>query len=82
MFYIVPFGSIQSTDFISLQVSTARIARSAIDGVVDSDLRVFGVSNLRIADASVFPQQIAAHTTATVIALGEKASDLVLNAKA
>lgn len=70
------------TETLYHPVSTARIARTAIDGVVDSDLKVFGVSNLRIADASVFPGQIAAHTTATVIALGEKASDLVLNAKA
>lgn len=54
------------------------MARTAAEGVVDSDLRVFGVSNLRIADASTFPQQIAAHTTATVIALGEKASDMIL----
>lgn len=62
-------------------VCTARIASSAAEGVVDSELRVFGVKGLRVADASVFPNQIAAHTTATVIALGERASDLILHGK-
>lgn len=54
------------------------MAKSSAKGVVDADLRVFGVMNLRVADASVFPSQIAAHTTATVIALGERAADLIL----
>lgn len=62
-------------------VGTARMAKSAADGVIDSELRVFGVKGLRVADASVFPNQIAAHTTATVIAIGERASDLILHGK-
>lgn len=55
------------------------MASSAAEGVVDAELRVFGVKNLRIADASVFPTQIAAHTTATVIAVGERLSDIIVN---
>ena len=47
-------------------------------GVVSADLKVWGVKGLRIVDASVFPTQISAHTTATVIALGEKASEMIL----
>jgi choline dehydrogenase len=62
-------------------VGTARMAKSAAGGVVDTELRVFGVKGLRVADASVFPNQIAAHTTATVIALGERASDLIIHGK-
>jgi len=59
-------------------VCTARMAKSPAEGVIDTELRVFGVENLRVADASVFPNQIAAHTTATVVALGERAADLIL----
>ena len=59
-------------------VGTARIAKSATEGVVDSELRVFGVKGLRVADASVFPNQIAAHPTAMIIALGERLSDIIL----
>lgn len=54
------------------------MAQTISEGVVDSDLRVFGVSNLRVADASVFPQQLAAHPTATIVALGEKLSDIII----
>ena len=63
-----------------LQVGTARIGTSPETGVVDANLKVFGVQNLRIADASVFPTQIAAHTSATVIAIGERLSDIILSA--
>ncbi|KAF8306903.1 alcohol oxidase [Clavulina sp. PMI_390] len=59
-------------------VATARMASSISDGVVNSELRVFGVSNLRICDASVFPTQVAGHTTATVIAVGERLSDMII----
>ena len=30
-------------------------------GVVDTDLRVYGLTNVRVADSSVFPIQFAAH---------------------
>lgn len=35
-----------------------------LGGVVDANLKVYGTSNLRVADSSVFPIQFAAHVSA------------------
>jgi choline dehydrogenase len=46
--------------------------------VVDPELRVRGVSKLRVADASVMPNIIRGHTNAPAIVIGEKAADLIM----
>jgi choline dehydrogenase-like flavoprotein len=51
------------------QMSTARIGRTADDGVVDEDLRVHGTENLYVAGAAVFPVTGFANPTFTAIAL-------------
>ncbi|KAF8582803.1 GMC oxidoreductase [Ramaria rubella] len=58
-------------------VSTCRMAPHAEGGVVDPLLRVYGVRGLRVADASVFASIPSGHTSAPVIAVGEKAADIV-----
>jgi choline dehydrogenase len=45
--------------------------------VVGSNLKIHGLKNIRIVDASVFPNIISGHTNAPVIAIAEKASDLI-----
>jgi choline dehydrogenase len=47
------------------------------DAVVDPQLRVRGVENLRIADASVMPRIVGGNTNAPSIMIGEKCADLV-----
>jgi choline dehydrogenase len=59
------------------QTSTARIGASPETGVVDPRLRVFGVKGLRVVDASVFPNQISGHPAAPVVAVAEKAADII-----
>jgi len=59
-------------------VSTCRMGPDPLHAVVDPQLRVHGVSGLRVIDASVFPTLTSGNTNAPTIMLAEKGSDLVL----
>lgn len=58
--------------------------RMGVDGsaVVDPSLRVVGVDGLRVADASIMPSITSGNTNAPVVAIAEKASDIIRAADA
>jgi choline dehydrogenase len=62
-------------------VGTCRMG-SGPDAVVDEQLRVNGLEGLRVVDASVMPAVPRGNTNAPVIAVAERAADLIRHGKA
>lgn len=70
------------TSSISMWHPTSTCAMLPEDrgGVVDNELRVYGTSNLRVVDASIFPVIPRANVQSTVYAVAERAADLIKSA--
>jgi choline dehydrogenase len=58
------------------QTSTAKMGRDAMS-VVDAKLKVYGIDNLRIADASIMPRVTTGNTMAPCVVIGERAGELL-----
>lgn len=61
------------------QSCTAKMGRDAM-AVVDSQLRVYGIDNLRVADASIMPRITAGNIMAPCVVIGERAADMIRTA--
>lgn len=57
-------------------VGTCRMGTDE-DAVLDAQLRVRGIDNLRVADASVLPDDPSGNTNVPTLMVGEKAADLI-----
>jgi choline dehydrogenase len=58
------------------QTCTAKMGRDAMS-VVDGNLKVYGIDNLRIADGSVMPRVTTGNTMAPCVIIGERAAEVL-----
>ncbi|KAM5540035.1 hypothetical protein V8D89_006175 [Ganoderma adspersum] len=61
--------------------SSARMGTDPANSVVDLELRVHGVRGLRVCDASVFPDTVSGHPAIPVLAVAERAADIIKGLK-
>ncbi|CAG8947445.1 unnamed protein product [Penicillium salamii] len=58
-------------------ISTVAMLPKEVGGVVDTSLKVYGTSNVRVVDASVIPFQVCGHLQSTIYAVAERAADII-----
>lgn len=66
----------QRADTVYHPVGSCKMGNDAM-AVVDDQLRVRGIANLRIADASIMPTLIGGNTNAPTIMIGEKCAAMI-----
>ncbi|KAF2760377.1 alcohol oxidase [Pseudovirgaria hyperparasitica] len=67
----------QNTGTIYHPVGTCAMLPRGDGGVVDSELRVYGVEGLRVVDASVMPVLLSAHVQTAVYGIAERAAGII-----
>lgn len=58
------------------ETCTAKMGRDAMS-VVDGNLKVYGIDNLRIADGSIMPRVTTGNTMAPCVIIGERAAEVL-----
>jgi len=60
------------------QTCTAKMGRDSMS-VVDAQLKVYGIENLRVADGSIMPRVTTGNTMAPCVVIGERAAEALRN---
>ncbi|KAG9956562.1 alcohol oxidase, partial [Aureobasidium melanogenum] len=58
-------------------IATLSMMKEEFGGVVNSKLKVYGLSNVRVVDASVLPVQLSAHLSSSLYGIAEKAAVMI-----
>ncbi|KAI0424088.1 GMC oxidoreductase [Xylaria sp. FL1042] len=58
---------------------TCRMLPVSEKGVVDANLSVHNVTGLKIADVSIIPRNVGAHTNNIAMVIGEKAAEIIID---
>ncbi|QRV93302.1 GMC oxidoreductase [Ceratobasidium sp. AG-Ba] len=64
---------------VSHPIGTCAMMSRELGGVVDGRLRVYGIKNVRVVDASAMPMQVSAHLSGPLYGFAEKAADIIKN---
>jgi choline dehydrogenase len=60
-------------------LGSAAMMPKEMGGVVDAELKVHGAKGLRVADASIMPLQFSGHLSASVYAIAQRLSEMILS---
>ncbi len=71
----------QTADTVYHPTSTCIMGPDECSSVVNNQCKVYGIENLRVVDASVFPTVTSGNTNAPVIMVAEKVADMMKNEK-
>ena len=80
----IPRGKIELAEFVAQNVGTYwhPVGTCAMgihqEAVVDPSLRVYGTTNLRVADASIMPTITSGNTNAPTIVIAERAAQMII----
>ncbi len=58
-------------------VGTCSMGKDMSSSVVDNNLKLHGIKNLRVADASIMPNIISGNTNSACMMIGEKCADII-----
>ncbi|PPQ82830.1 hypothetical protein CVT25_009205 [Psilocybe cyanescens] len=74
---VLPGPECQTDEQIANTIGSCSLVPLADGGVVDTKLKVYNTTNIRVVDVSILPLHIGAHLQATAFTIGELGADII-----